>query len=146
MREFYEVYCISLILVFFFLEMLRISITFMAARGDAQAHGWQSRSWQRINNGGLRGPRACGLRVSMKLPSMETDMCVSIYSSPACVHTTYVCMCSDLCVHTCVQLLEDQETAWEGEGHLGNERNHSIPCENRGGSFFKRQPYHILSG
>lgn len=31
MREFYEVYCISLILVFFFLEMLRISITFMAA-------------------------------------------------------------------------------------------------------------------
>lgn len=29
MREFYEVYCISLILIFF-LETLRISITFMA--------------------------------------------------------------------------------------------------------------------
>lgn len=56
-------------------------------------------------------------------------------------------MCPDLCVPMCVQLLEDQETAWVGkgslEGHLGNERSH---CENRGGTFFKSQPYHVLSG
>lgn len=56
---------------------------------------------------------------SMKLPSMEADTYVPVYSFSTCVHATYMCMCSDLCVHMCVQLLEDQGTAWGEEGEVG---------------------------
>lgn len=140
MREFYEVYCISLILVFFPRNAENINYVYGCTRG-CPSPLLAKQSWQRTNNGGLRGPRACGFRGPrrhLRSCPVWKQTCVCPSTNPLHVYILHTCACVPMCVSVCLQLLEDQETAWGGkevlEGYLRNGRSHPIPCENRGGT------------
>lgn len=106
MAEFYEVYCISLILVFP-LEMLRISITVTALRGDAQPRGWQSR-FQQKTEVGLGWPSAQGCRGPLAWSVWQTS------NSQSASGGHYVWGC--LCVHARVSPQPQLYCLWRGWG------------------------------
>lgn len=111
MAEFYEVYCISLILVFP-LEMLRISITVTALRGDAQPRGWQSK-FQQKTEVGLGWPSAQGCRGPLAWSVWQTS------NSQSASGGHYVWGC--LCVHARVSPQPQLYCLWRG---WGVERSH----------------------
>lgn len=117
--------------------MLRISITFMAARGAAQAHCWQSSPGkeQTMGDSGVPGPVGSG-GIYEAARYGSTHVCAHLLILYMSIYYTHVRV--PMCVSVCLQLLEDQETAWGGkevlEGYLRNGRSHPIPCENRGGT------------